>query len=188
MAEIPLAKDAGRRHRTVGAGTVPAGEASSASLPGGFGSKRPAGTEPAIGPATSGRTRWTGPRPRLRKRRLSKNKGALHWRWQGAGNARSSVAPSQEVRELKLSGGVRSLPQVPRWNAERRARPKRAVRASGLIRGARRARSVSGRQRPFTWRGHQRMRFSAFRFLYFFLSAFSLSRLRERVGVRVTGR
>jgi hypothetical protein len=175
MAEIPLAKDTGRRHRTVGAGTVPAGEASSASLPGGFGSKRPAGT-------------MTGPRPRLRKRRLSKNKGALHWRWQGAGNARSSVAPSQEVRELKLSGGVRSLPQVPRWNAERRARPKRAVRASGLIRGARRARSVSGRQRPFTWRGHQRMRFSAFRFLYFFLSAFSLSRLRERVGVRVTGR
>ena len=29
---------------------------------------------------------------------------------------------SQEVAWLKLSGGVRSLPQVPWWNAERRAR------------------------------------------------------------------
>jgi hypothetical protein len=154
MAEIPLAKDTGRRHRSVGAGTVPAGEASSASLPGGFGSKRPAGIR-------------TGPCPLLRQRRLSKNQGALHWRRQGAGNARSSVAPSQEVRELKLSGGVRSLPQVPRWSAERRARPKRAVRLKRIGRGARRARSVSGRQRPFMWRGHQRMRLSAFRFLYF---------------------
>jgi hypothetical protein len=35
---------------------------------------------------------------------------------------------SQEVAWLKLSGGVRSLPQVPWWNAERRARRKaRAV-------------------------------------------------------------
>ena len=30
---------------------------------------------------------------------------------------------SQEVAWLELSGGVRSLPQVPWWNAERRARP-----------------------------------------------------------------
>jgi hypothetical protein len=35
---------------------------------------------------------------------------------------------SQEVAWLKLSGGVRSLPQVPWWNAARRARRKaRAV-------------------------------------------------------------
>jgi hypothetical protein len=35
---------------------------------------------------------------------------------------------SQEVAWLELSGGVRSLPQVPWWNAERRARRKaRAV-------------------------------------------------------------
>jgi hypothetical protein len=31
---------------------------------------------------------------------------------------------SQEVAWLELSGGVRSLPQVPWWNAERRARRK----------------------------------------------------------------
>ncbi len=30
---------------------------------------------------------------------------------------------SQEVAWLELSGGVRSLPQVPWWNAERRAAP-----------------------------------------------------------------
>jgi hypothetical protein len=39
---------------------------------------------------------------------------------------------SQEVAWLKLSGGVRSLPQVPWWNAERRARRKaRAARKRG---------------------------------------------------------
>ena len=38
-----------------------------------------------------------------------------------ADNARRLVT-SQEVR-LKLSGGVGSLPQVPRWNAGRRAGP-----------------------------------------------------------------
>ena len=114
---------------------------------------------------------------------VRKTPGALYWRRQGAGNARSSVAPSQEVRELKLSGGVRSLPQVPRWNAARRARPQRAHRASGLTRGARRARSVSGRQRPFAWRGHQSMRFAAFRFLYFLFflcSPDERSEIRER--------
>ena len=47
----------------------------------------------------------------------------------GVGNTRSSLVPSQEVRELELSGGVRSLPQVPWWNAGRRARP-RAERAA----------------------------------------------------------
>ena len=40
----------------------------------------------------------------------------------GAGNTRSYLVPSQEARELELSGGVRSLPQVPWWNADRRAR------------------------------------------------------------------
>jgi hypothetical protein len=48
------------------------------------------------------------------------------------GNTRPSVVPSQEARELELSGGVRSLPQVPRWNAGRRARPKRKGGASRL--------------------------------------------------------
>ncbi len=40
----------------------------------------------------------------------------------GTGNARPYLVPSQEARELELSGGVRSLPQVPWWNADRRAR------------------------------------------------------------------
>jgi hypothetical protein len=34
---------------------------------------------------------------------------------------------SQEVAWLELSGGVRSLPQVPWWNAERRAAPEGAA-------------------------------------------------------------
>jgi hypothetical protein len=40
--------------------------------------------------------------------------------------------PSQEARELELSGGVRSLPQVPWWNADRRAHrnPMRAALAT----------------------------------------------------------
>ena len=50
----------------------------------------------------------------------------------GVGNAHPYLVPSQEVRELELSGGVRSLPQVPWWNAGRRARPKRKGGASRL--------------------------------------------------------
>jgi hypothetical protein len=45
-----------------------------------------------------------------------------------AGNARL-LATSQEVR-LELSGGVRSLPQVPRRSAGRRARPERLQAAT----------------------------------------------------------
>ena len=48
------------------------------------------------------------------------------------GNTHPYLVPSQEVRELELSGGVRSLPQVPWWNAGRRARPKRRGGASRL--------------------------------------------------------
>ena len=54
----------------------------------------------------------------------------------GVGNTHPYLVPSQEVRELELSGGVRSLPQVPWWNAGRRARPKRKGGASRLLRGA----------------------------------------------------
>ena len=58
---------------------------------------------------------------------------------EGAGNAREkgarsfepsgSRAPtvSREARKLKLSGGVRSLPRAPWWNADRRARPQGRV-------------------------------------------------------------
>ncbi len=42
----------------------------------------------------------------------------------GVGNAHPYLVPAQEARELELSGGVRSLPQVPWWNAGRRARPR----------------------------------------------------------------
>src|SRR6202034_4050262 len=78
----------------------------------------------------------------------------LHWRWQGPGNTRSCVAPSQEVRELGLSCGVRSLQQVPWWDAERRARS--ALRAPHPARVRRLA-----------------TRLSAFRFLAFFRSYIS---------------
>jgi hypothetical protein len=55
---------------------------------------------------------------------------------QGADNTRSSVVPSQEARELELSGGVRSLPQVPWWDAERRARDaSRAAASADAVHG-----------------------------------------------------
>ena len=62
----------------------------------------------------------------------------------GVGNTHPYLVPSQEVRELELSGGVRSLPQVPWWNAGRRARPKRKGGASRLsvARPVRRLRAV----------------------------------------------
>ena len=50
----------------------------------------------------------------------------------GVGNAHPYLVPSQEARELELSGGVRSLPQVPWWNAGRRARPKAEGRRKPL--------------------------------------------------------
>jgi hypothetical protein len=67
---------------------------------------------------------------------------------------------SQEVAWLKLSGGVRSLPQVPWWNAERRARRKaRAASQDAAV---------------------VAQRLSAFRFPFLFLSA------RDRGGCRPT--
>jgi hypothetical protein len=63
------------------------------------------------------------------------------------GNAHPYLVPSQEARELELSGGVRSLPQVPWWNADRRARDASRAAAS--------ADAVSCS-----------VRLSAFRFLY----------------------
>jgi len=63
----------------------------------------------------------------------------LHWGRQGTGNTRSYRVLSQEVRELELSGGVRSLPQEPWWNADRRARPQAEGRRKPLFRGATRA-------------------------------------------------
>ena len=76
----------------------------------------------------------------------------------GVGNAHPYLVPSQEARELELSGGVRSLPQVPWWNAGRRARPKRKGGASRLLRGAPCA--------PLAYRSWT-TRLPAFRFLSF---------------------
>jgi hypothetical protein len=76
----------------------------------------------------------------------------------GVGNAHPYLVPSQEARELELSGGVRSLPQVPWWNAGRRARPKRKGGASRLLRGAPCA--------PLAYRSWT-TRLPAFRFPYF---------------------
>ena len=60
---------------------------------------------------------------------------------------------SQEVAWLELSGGVRSLPQVPWWNAERRARRKaRAASRDAVV---------------------TQQRLSAFRFPFFFVARMS---------------
>jgi hypothetical protein len=68
--------------------------------------------------------------------------------------------PQQEVAWLELSGGVRSLPQVPWWDAERRARRKaRAVpQGTAVI----------------------EQRLSAFRFPFFLRSPDERSDIRER--------
>ena len=68
-------------------------------------------------------------------------------------------APSQEERELELSGGVRSLPQVPRWNAGRRA-PSVCSRKPGVF---------GGGAAP-VWRGSLNTRLPAFRFPFFLRS------------------
>jgi hypothetical protein len=93
-----LALVKGRRPVTpaAGASAVPAGEASSALLPGGFGK-------------TPGRHHDRSAR------------SSLDWDRSASGNAESTPRPRKRV--LKLSGGVGSLPQAPRWNADRRARP-----------------------------------------------------------------
>jgi hypothetical protein len=67
------------------------------------------------------------------------------------GNAHPYLVPSREARELELSGGVRSPPQVPWWNADRRARDASRAAAS--------ADAVSCS-----------VRLSAFRFLSFFFA------------------
>jgi len=85
----------------------------SALLPGGSGPKRPAGITTGlrvIPPAALGRP--------------------------GVGNAHPYLVPSQEARELELSGGVRSRPQEPWWNAGRRARPRAEGRRKPPFRGA----------------------------------------------------
>jgi hypothetical protein len=92
----------------------------------------------------------------------------LHRGRPGTGNARPYLVPSREARELELSGGVRSLPQVPWWNADRRARPQAEGGASRFFvaRPARRLRA-----------GHETLRLSAFRFPLFVLSYFVIAGL-----------
>ncbi len=95
-----------------------------------------------------GRLRVKNARPALRP--VCRVKPAALGR-PGAGNARSYLVPPQEARELELSGGVWSLPQVPWWNADRRARD--ASRAAASADAA-------------SWT----VRLSAFRFLSFFFA------------------
>ncbi len=66
------------------------------AAPGRLREQRPAGTMTGLRPC-----RWTGDRS-------------------ASGNARGGPRPRKRV--LELSGGVWSLPQAPRWNADRRAR------------------------------------------------------------------
>jgi len=77
------------------------------------------------------------------------------------GNAHPYLVPSQEARELELSGGVRSLPQVPWWNADRRARDASRAAAS--------ADAVSCS-----------VHLSAFRFLFSFLGLSGRDRAEHR--------
>jgi hypothetical protein len=76
---------------------------------------------------------------------------------------------SQEVAWLKLSGGVRSLPQVPWWDAERRAAPSCVLPRNGVPvaqarRGALRGRMKVGAvpHRKMRWLLNSAFRRSAF--------------------------
>jgi hypothetical protein len=123
--------------RPAGASAVPAGGASSAPLPGGF------GTTPG--------------------RHYDRPATVIAGRGQAEADNARLLAKSQEVR-LELSGGVSSLPQVPRWNAGRRARPTAEGRRKPPFRGASRTR----------WCGHALCvcRRSA-SLLFFFVLSFS---------------
>ena len=106
-------------------------------LPGGSGPKRPAGI-------------MTG----LRAHR------PLYWEGRGRVTPIPTVVPSQEARELELSGGVRSLPQVPLVERRQASAPDsgRAAQAA-VFRGAPCAPLAYGPGIP---------RLPAFRFLSFF--------------------
>jgi hypothetical protein len=126
----PPYQDAGRVTPAGGASAVPAGRGSSPRLPGGLGKTRPvrhhdrsAGAisldwdfEARVMPASDAWKPAVGLASCVAMRSVFRTIGT------GAPNK------SREVAWLELSGGVRSLPQVPWWNAERRARRKaRAV-------------------------------------------------------------
>ncbi len=112
----------------------------SAPLPGGSGPKRPAGTMTglrATSPAALGRP--------------------------GVGNAHPYLVPSQEVRELELSGGVRSLPQVPLVERRQASAPESGEGGASRLSVARPARRMrAGRGIP---------RLPAFRFPLFLTSS-----------------
>ena len=59
-------------------------------------------------------------------------------RWTGTGEMQLTPANPRK-RVLELSGGVGSLPQAPRWNADRRARPSLPLPVRGGGREIRRA-------------------------------------------------
>ena len=52
------------------------------------------------------------------------------------GNTHPYLVPSQEVRELELSGGVRSLPQVPLVERRQASAPEAEGRRKPPFRGA----------------------------------------------------
>ncbi len=145
----PPYKDAGRVTPSGGASAAPAGGGSSPSRSGGLGKTRPTG----IMTGTRVQSRWAGTARRGSCPRVTQSKAGPPASRKNALRCARSFEPSGlrapslswEVAWLKLSGGVRSLPQVPWWNAERRARRK--------------ARAVLVRARRFT-----EQRLSAFRF------------------------
>jgi len=128
MSPISLTyQDAGRVTPGGGASAVPAGGGSSLPLPGGFGKTRPAGMMTGL----RVQARWTGTN-KARVTPAGEARLAHRFASHALRSARS-FEPSGRAPDLvpgsawlKLSGGVRSLPQAPWWNAGRRARPLRA--------------------------------------------------------------
>jgi hypothetical protein len=96
VTNLAQLQDGRRVTPAAGASAVPAGGGSSPPSPGGSGK-------------TPGRHHDRSAR------------SSLDWDRPASGNAWSKPRPRKRV--LELSGGVGSLPQAPRWNADRRARP-----------------------------------------------------------------
>ena len=107
-----------------GAGAVPAGAGSSPALPGGFGQ-------------TSGRH---DDRP-----------AAMSLDWDRRRRVTPVSRPRPRKNVLELSGGVRSSPQAPWWDADRRAVPAGAATASRQDADGRTTRLSASRRPVFIW-------------------------------------
>ncbi len=148
-----------------GAGAVPAGGGSSLPLPGRLGQDTPGRHHDRSAGAISldwdSKARVMPASDAGEAGPPASRKNALRCAPSFEPSGRARRTSPRKSRGSRLSGGVRSLPQVPWWNAERRARRK-----------ARAARK----------RGGYGTRLSAFRFPFFFVAWVERSETRDSLS------